>query len=177
MTVQRQTIETIVDRVTTSPAPIIVLGVGIPASGKSTLLNAVGDELGIRPVNVDSVLRRTKSEGWVNGSYNKFQERVRAEAVNEMRLGGVALIDGTHCHAEDRRTDMEFYRSIGARTIGVVLMDINPEIAIQRDAQRAASERQGSNAIAFMHASLHGSLPEPTDGFDWIEKVSVQPER
>jgi predicted kinase len=174
MTVHRQAIETIVDRITTSPAPIVVLGVGIPASGKSTILNALGDELGIRPVNVDGILRRTKSEGWVNGSYDKFQDRVRADAANNMRLGGVALIDAPHCDVEYRRADIEFYRSIGAQTIGAVQMDIDPEIAIQRDAQRAASERQGSSTIAFMHTSLHSSPPEPKDGFDWIEKISVQ---
>lgn len=174
MTVHRQTIEAIVDKITASPAPIVVLGVGIPASGKSTVLDAVGGELGIRPVDVDGVLRRTQSEGWSNGSYDKFQERVRMEAANNMRLGGVALIDAPNCDVEYRRTDIEFYRSIGARTIGAVLMDIDPELAIQRDGRREVPARQGANTIAFMHASLQNNLPEPTDGFDWVQRVLVR---
>lgn len=169
----RRTVEAIVDKITASPAPIVVVGVGIPASGKSTLLNAVGNEFGVRPVDVDGILQRTRSEGWGPGSYDKFQDRVRAEAVNSMHLGGVALIDGTHCDLEHRRAETAFYRSIGAQTVGAVLMDIDPHTAIQRDSQRPSSTRQGAETIAHMNRSLQAYPPTPADGLDWIIQTST----
>lgn len=167
----RSHIEGIIDKIVKSTPPTVVFGVGVPASGKSTTLQAVGNELGIQAVDVDGILSNVKSDGWDEHSYSRFQNLVREDALRKVHLGSVALIDSTYCHFEERRRESAFYRSAGIRTIGAVVMDISIEGAVYRDSQRNVSSQQGRDTIARMHAALKSDIPGQGDGLDWAIQI------
>ena len=161
----------ITGEIVASTPPVVVFGIGIPASGKSTLLQDLGKELSTHPIDVDGYRNRMMATGWSIGAVDRLNHQIATDVATRIMQGGVALIDSTNCHAEFRQKDIELYRSLGARTIGAVWLDIPLDEAIARDAQRATRARVGKQTIASMHTALHSQLPSVAEGFDWVMRV------
>jgi adenylylsulfate kinase-like enzyme len=168
----RNTLEQVTAEIEQSTPPVVVFGIGIPGSGKSTLLNAMGREFASTPVNVDDIRDRMRSSDWGPGGYIRLDEQIAAEVATHIADGGVALLDSPNCFADLRQDDILRYRSLGARTIGAVWLDVSLETAISRDIHRSRKQRVGWQTIGPMHAALADHEPCEAEGFDWLVRIS-----
>ncbi len=166
-------LERATSEIVSSRPPVVVFGIGIPGSGKSTFLQQLGRELATDPINVDGYRNRMMATGWSIGGVDRLNHQIATDVANRIMQGGVALIDSTNCHAEFRQKDIELYRSLGARTIGAIFLDTPLDIAIARDAERQSTAHVGAQTIKSMHTALQAQQPTQSEGFDWVIKQTL----
>lgn len=154
-----------------SDKPIAVMGVGIPASGKSTLLEQVAWLGGPRSsvIAVDNIMRRFVQLR-VGGRLTEYiDNEVYQQVEDNLSSPGIALIDDTCTEASRRAETIRTYRRAGATIVGAVFMDTPVETALERNAQRAVSVTP--LCIQQMNWSMQHQLPDLSEGFDWIATV------
>jgi predicted kinase len=153
------------------PEPYLVMGVGIPGSGKTTILAEVAAFLDITRVSPDEI--REELTG------NQATQLVNAEAWDEtyrrvqaaLELGHSAIVDATHAEASRRQQATEMYRSFGARTVVAAIFDIPLDTAKRRNATR---ERVVPEHVLYrMHAALTREPVREEEGFDKIIVVDT----
>ncbi len=167
---QTPSIENVVSRIVESQPPVVVLGVGIPGSGKTTLFRRLAHELTVPFIEVDELRHKalySDSSGLVVELLAKF---VDTEVARQIMQGGVALVDSTNCDHEMRATDIARYRGMGAKTIGALWFDSTLDTAFAHDRSRRKSV--GPDIISYMQRALSISLPSIEEGFDWVQRIS-----
>lgn len=161
----------ILDKIQASEKPVVVLGIGIPASGKSTLLEHIAWKSGpnTRPINLDAIRNRLIRLN-ARASLSSFLERELYQQVDDdLVLRGIALVDSTNLRAEQRVLDIGRYRDLGALTVGAVFMDVSVEEAHQRNAVRSTPVTR--LCIDQMSSELQNNYPTLDEGFTWIATV------
>ena len=159
-------IEYLIQRIEKSRPPITVMSVGIPASGKSTLLREVGLQLDTPPIVLDDIRLSLEERGIRRGLLQGIQSETMRRVAEQIVRGGVALIDATNIERSQRIQDVALYRELGSQTIGAAWMDVGAEYAFARNAQRARPVT--TQTISAMHAMLSIQPPTSEEGFDWI---------
>lgn len=151
--------------------PYVAMGVGIPGSGKTTVLSEVAEHLDISRISPDEIREE------LTGS--EASQSVNAEAWDEaylrvqtaLELGHSAIVDATHAEAFRRPQTVEMYRSFGAATVVAVVFDTPLDIAKQRNAERERVVPE--HALDRMHAALTREPVSTDEGFD--EVIVVRP--
>ncbi len=164
--------EQIIESISGSTPPVVVFGIGIPGSGKTTLFNEIGREFTTDPVNVDSIRKHVRALHNGPNTYEQIDHEISTAVSQHIWRGGVALLDSPNCYRDLREADISYYRSLGAQTIGAVWLGISLEEAVLRDSKRQESERVGASTIRSMHNALEASEPSIDEGFDWIVRVN-----
>jgi predicted kinase len=162
------------DKIDVSEKPIVVMGIGIPASGKSTILQEVAWQAGpnVRPIDVNAIRNRLVRLN-ARGSLLEFLDREMYKQTDDNLVSrGIALIDGMNLEAEKRFVDIGRYRDLGAVTVGALFMDIDKETAVEWN--RAREVPVTSAYIGQMESLLHENKPNLDEGFDWIITVGQQ---
>lgn len=152
------------------PEPFVVMGVGIPGSGKTTVLSEVAEHLDIIRISPDEIreeLTGNQANQSVNAeAWNQAYARVRAT----LELGRSAIVDATHTEAFRRPQAVEMYRSFGAMAVVAVVFDTPLEVAKERNGAR---ERVVPDfVLERMHAALTSEPVHENEGFD--EVIIVQ---
>ena len=151
--------------------PYVVMGVGIPGSGKTTVLREVAEHLDITRVSPDEI--REELTG------NQASQSVNAEAWSEayrrvqasLELGHSAIVDATHAEAFRRPQTVEMYRSFGAVAVVAVVFDTPLEVAKERNATRERVVPE--YALDKMHAALTREPVSTEEGFDEVIVVKA----
>ncbi len=144
----------------------VVVGIGIPGSGKTTILKAFAKRNGYAYISPDEI-RKAFSGDEKDQSRNKevWQEAYRKLTV---RLGEnkSVVFDATFANPVDRKKFLDFAKNSGAENIEGVFFDTPLEIAKERNGKR---ERVvPAEALEQMHEWLKDHPPEASEGFDEI---------
>jgi predicted kinase len=148
------------------PEPYVVMGVGIPGSGKTTVLSEVAEHLYINRISPDEI--REELTG------NQANQSVNAEAWDEtyrrvqatLELGRSVIIDATHAEAFRRPQTVEMYRSFGAVAVVAIVFDTPIDIAKQRNVAR--DRVVPKYVLDEMHTALTQEPVSTDEGFDEI---------
>lgn len=152
------------------PEPFVVMGVGIPGSGKTTVLSEVAEHLNIIRISPDEIreeLTGSQANQSVNAeAWNETYARVQAT----LELGRSAIVDATHAEAFRRPQAVEMYRSFGAAAVVATFFDTPLDIAKQRNAgrQRVVPDY----ALERMHQALTAEPATTEEGFDKVITIS-----
>jgi predicted kinase len=164
----------ILEQIDISDKPIALMGIGIPASGKSTLLEEIAWQSGprIQTINIDAIrnrfLRLRAGKRLAEFIDQEFYKQIEDDIDNY----GLAIIDGTNVDGERRVLDIGRYKDLGAVCVGGVFMDTEISIAAERNAGRAIPVT--SLCLNQMSAALIEQRPSIEEGFDWL--VTVKPD-
>lgn len=154
-----------------SEKPLVVMGIGIPGSGKSTIIKDAawlgGPNSSV--VNVDNIRNRFISLRAGRHLMEYIDQEVGQQVKDGLRAPGVAFVDAVNVERMRRMSDILRYKKAGAVAVGAVFMDVALDIAIQRNAQRPAPITP--LCIRQMNATLQEQRPELHEGFDWIFTV------
>ncbi len=148
------------------PEPFVVMGVGIPGSGKTTVLSKVAEHLDIIRISPDEIreeLTGNQSDQSVNTeAWNQAYDRVRTA----LELGRSVIVDATHAEAFRRPQAVEMYRSFGAVAVVAVFFDTSLSIAKQRNVGRERVIPE--HVLERMHHLLMAEPVTIDEGFDEV---------
>lgn len=168
------TAKRILEEIELSEKPVAVMGIGIPASGKSAVLNEVAwlAGPGIRAINLDGIRSRF-IRLHAGRKLDTFTDQVKYGQIEEyLEFKKIAIIDGLHVEADRRVREIERYRELGALTVGAVFMDTPVKVALERNAAREVPCTD--NLIEQLDRVMRTQPPALNEGFDWI--IPVKPD-
>lgn len=142
------------------------MGIGVPGSGKTTVLKEFADKYGYSYICPDDI--RLEMTG--NIADQSKNREVWAEAYNrasrELRVGNTIVFDATFTNPGQRKDFINFARENGAEKVQGVFLDIPIEVAKERNRNRERIVPE--YAMDKMNDSLQKFPPEIEDGFDGV---------
>lgn len=162
---------TLEQQLQTLPEPYVVMGVGIPGSGKTTVLCEVAEHLDITRISPDEIRKElTGSEASQSVNREAWDEAYKRMQTT-LELGHSAIIDATHAEAFRRPQTVDMYRSFGAAAVVAVIFDTPLEIAKERNLGRERVVPE--YALDKMHAALTREPVSVDEGFNEVIVVKA----
>jgi bifunctional polynucleotide phosphatase/kinase len=131
----------------------IVVLVGIPGSGKTTLALSSFPEH--HRINLDTLHTRSREDEEIGGSLSRGED---------------IIIDNTNTTKKSRSKYVKTAKLFGA-TVRAVYLKCPIEIALKRNAMREGKGRVPDGAVRFYNKTLQP--PSKEEGFDEVEVVEV----
>ena len=142
----------------------VFVGIGIPGSGKTTVLKRFAKENNLFYINKDEIRHELLGDA-TDQSQNKMvweEERNRIEYV--LSEGMSIVTDSTLAEQSKRRNQLEFIQNAGAERIIGIYFDVPLETALERNTSRDRVVPE--DAVRMMHRQLQENPPSLEDGFD-----------
>lgn len=144
----------------------VILGIGIPGSGKTTVMKNFAQQYGYSYICPDDI-REELTGSMIDQSKNKeVWDEAHKRMKKQLDEGKTVVFDATFTNPEQRKEFLKFAKENGAEKIQGVYLDVDLETAKERNELR---ERQVPNhVLERMDKSLNDFPPEIKDGFDSI---------
>ncbi len=149
-----------------TPAPFVLLGVGIPGSGKTTVLSSVAEDLQIKRICPDEIREELTGTADNQSVNSEAWSITYARAREELHNGKSVIVDATHVEAHRRMTATKQYREWGATSVLAALFMVGIETAKHRNVSRERVVPE--HAVVRMHRMLQLNPPSEKEGFDKI---------
>jgi uncharacterized protein len=172
---------------TPAAQPLLLVTMGMPASGKTTLARAVAGRLGLVHLSSDVVRKRLigmrplahRPDGYQRGLYSRAMSRrtyaaLRRTAARWLRRGQSVVLDATYGHPAERAALRQLARRTGTRFM-VVLCRADEQVVRARLAARATDTHTTSDARLELWPALKAAFVEPTDLPDAVVVDTAQP--
>jgi uncharacterized protein len=167
--------------------PILLVTMGLPATGKSTLARAVASRCGIVHLSSDIVrkqlvrLRPTmhRSDGFERGLYSRSMTRrtysaLRRKAMHWLRRRNAVVLDATFGQPSERAALRLLARKTRARLL-IVVCSADESIIKARLAAREMQRGTTSDARLDVWTALRASFVEPFEIPDAVRVDTAQP--
>ncbi len=139
--------KTITEQLLALKRPSVLMTVALPAAGKTTAVGSILEALKLRDRDIPAASICTdgirQELVGPHGAYERSMNAVVFEIAHDrtkavLDMGGIAIIDATHLN-RFRKQAIEQYRSLGAVTVGALVLDIPIEVAHARNEVRLAA--------------------------------------
>jgi predicted kinase len=167
--------------------PVLIVTMGLPASGKTTLAHGLASRLGLLHLSSDIArkqlvgLRATfhTSDAFETGIYTRSMSRrtyaiLRRKAARGLRRGQSVVLDATYGQPSERAALRQLARHTGAR-LYVILCRANEAVLHSRLAARRIDSRSVSDARPELWPLLRSAFVEPADTRVAFEADTTQP--
>ena len=156
----------------------LILLIGLPGSGKSSLAQQMVAEYPRRLISTDTIRAKLFGDEIVQGSWLLVWDEVNRqfqETVKEIELGTAiaGVYDATNAARKYRREAIALARETGFTHITGLWLDAPLEVCLQRNKKR---DRQVPEEIILsMHRQLQDAPPALTDGLDYLIRRTSKP--
>lgn len=116
--------------------PYVILGVGIPGAGKTTVLEALANTLEIARICPDDIRKEMTGSESDQSANKAVWEETYARVCNLLQEGKSSIVDATHVNRTNRVEAIEKYRAHGAQNIGAVIFRTPLQLALIRNQLR-----------------------------------------
>jgi len=149
--------------------PFVAMSVGIPGSGKSTVLAELSDRTGVIRINPDQI-REELTGSEIDQSKNKevWEETYRRVQGSLVR-GESVIVDATHAEAFRRPETVKMYRDMGAKS--VLALNFTVGLGTAKERNRGRTRVVPDYAIEKMHQSLAKNPASTDEGFDAVIEI------
>lgn len=154
----------------------LIMGIGIPGSGKTTALRKIVDEYGYDYICPDDLRTEMyhETEDWTTPEKMAIWKERNKEVWNEARKRlkdflwqeHTVVFDATFTQLDARKEFLDFARESGAEKIQGIVLDAPPEVAKERNQKRGRHVRDVD--IERMAGELKETKPRIEEGFDGI---------
>lgn len=142
----------------------VIVGIGVPGSGKSTVLKEFASRYSYSYICPDDIRVELTGDA-ADQSKNK---EVWAEAYErtrkELTSGHTVVFDATFTHPELRKSFLTFVKDQGAEKIEGIFVNTPFELARERNLTR--ERKVPDHALERMNEGLKSFPPDLSDGFD-----------
>lgn len=151
----------------------LILGIGIPGSGKTTILKVFAQKHNYEYICTDDVRSglNIASNDPLAGSDNpvtiSMWNVIRERTKEALKNGKTVVVDATFTNIELRKEFIELARKNGANKVQGVFLDIPSEVAWERTKQRDNREVP-EHVFKERVKHVKDNPPQITDGFDSI---------
>lgn len=159
-------------RLRTTPAPYVAMAVGIPGSGKTTVLKKLAAKLEVVYVSPDEIREEVTGSQHDQSANAQVWNIAYGHVKAALQAGMSVIIDATH--ALHRSSAAKQYRSFGAASVIAITFTVPLAVAKQRNAAR---DRMVDEAVLDkMHARLESKPLRLEEGFDVILHYKSSPQ-
>jgi aminoglycoside phosphotransferase family enzyme/predicted kinase len=167
--------------------PILLVSMGLPASGKTTLARALAGRLSLVHLSSDIMRKRLarirptehRFEGFERGLYGRSMSRrayaaMRKQAAKWLRRGKSVVLDATYGQPSERAALRQLARRTGARLV-VLLCRADESVLRERLAARMQDTHSVSDARPELWPALKAAFVEPTELLEILSVDTTQP--
>ncbi len=148
--------------------PTAIVGIGLPASGKTTTLKQLATEKGAAYICADDIREQlsgsAKDHSRNDDAWSIIYRKIEAALLE----GHDVVVDATNAKVKDRRQMARFCSNLGAKTIGYWF--VTPlRVCMRRN--QARKRVVPDRAMRRMDYCLRSAPPDLSDGFSKIVKI------
>ena len=146
----------------------LIFGIGIPGSGKTTILKKIAEENSFTYISPDSI-RLAKLGSEIDHSTDKEIWRIaRTRAASALEAGQIVVFDSTFSNKDRRVRFIKAAREWGATAIEGLFFDLLLDEVLKRNTARGdgGDKRVSDEYLQQAYAELVQCPPAPEEGFD-----------
>lgn len=150
----------------------VIVGIGIPGSGKTTILKDFAGRNAYAYVCPDDIRAELTGNASDQSKNREVWENAYQKTAEYLKDGSTVVFDATFTHPEQRKEFLTFVREQGAEKVQGIFVDVGLKIAKERNKDR--ERHVPEYVLERMDSSLENFPPELTDGFDSIFTVDSE---
>jgi predicted kinase len=152
------------EKISKQSTPFIVIGVGIPGSGKTTVLKKLADHLDVMYISSDNIREEVTGSQHDQSANAEVWAKVYRRVASTVQNGESVIVDATHIYR--RRTTVKQYRSYGAVSVVAITFAVPFSVAKQRNAARERTVDE--QVLHKMQTALENTPVTKSEGFDLV---------
>ena len=143
---------------------VAIIAIGIPGSGKTTVLKPLAERYGLTYINRDDIREEILGDARDQSQNKAIWEEANRRAAASLERGIGVVLDATFVESWKRKDMISFLHEAGASPIIGVVARISLDVAKERNQGR---ERVVPNdVLEWMHTKLENEPPTVEEGFD-----------
>lgn len=146
----------------------VIILIGIPASGKSSLTNNLIHSYSTPITVISPDLIRVQLYGLaaIQGNWQEIYEQIELQFRQSYQTQKSVIYDATNCHSQYRREIVTLAKQIGFNSVTGIWLNVPLWICLQRNERRANPVPE--DVISEMYKSLMQRSPSLSEGFDYL---------
>lgn len=142
----------------------VILGIGIPGSGKSTILKQFAEKNSYTYICPDDIRKELTGSEVDQSKNQEVWSETYKRSSESLGKGETIVLDATFTNPSQRKNFIAFVRDNGAEKIQGIFVDTPFEVAMERNSLR--ERKVPSHVIERMKDELNKFPPEIEDDFD-----------
>jgi predicted kinase len=147
----------------------VIIGIGVPGCGKTTLLKPLAEKDGLVYVNRDDIRQQVTGDPTDHSKEKQVTELQNQQIAAALSSGKGVIIDGTYSKRRDRREVIVFCKSHGSAKIIGYWFKTPLDICLQRNKLR--QRIVPDEIMQKMYRRLELNPPQQDEGFSEIREV------
>ena len=147
----------------------IIIGIGIPCSGKTTTLKSFAEKNNYVYICPDDIRLELTGDAKNQSKNKEVWDLARERVIINSKENKTSVFDATFTNISQRKEFISFVRSVGYNFVQGVFADVDIDLAKERNKKRERVVPE--YVIENMHKNLQENIPKAEDGFDTIFTV------
>lgn len=149
----------------------LIMGVGLPGSGKTTVLKALAEKYNFAYVSPDDIRLELHGNAADQSAMDEVWKRVHEKVAEALHARKNVIVDATFYKQHERRAFIKFAKEQGAERVYGAFADVGIEIADQRNQKR--SRVVPRPVLERMNRALQEHPPTTEDGFESVNDFAA----
>ena len=143
---------------------IAIIAIGIPGSGKTTVLKPLAERYGLTYINRDDIREEMLGDARDQSQNKAVWEEANRRTVASLAHSTSVVLDATFVESWKRKDMISFLHEAGASPIVGVFADVPLEVAKERNQGR--DRVVPDDVLEWMHKKIQSEPPSLEEGFD-----------